>query len=77
MSFGQSRFRLGEATGNSTASLRIPGTFIEGWTVQLTADPVGSSDTYVTEPIMVMPGEHVQLTVAPRMGMSSYAVWNR
>lgn len=74
---GQSRFRLGEATGNTTALLRIPGTFIDGWTVQLMADPVGSTDTYVTEPIMVWPGEHLELTMAPRMRVSSYAVWNR
>jgi hypothetical protein len=41
------------------------------------ADPVGSDDRYVTETISVAPDEKVQLTVAPRMRMSSYAVWNR
>ena len=74
---GDSRFRIGEAVGNSTTLLRIPGTYITSWTVQLMADPVGSTDKYVTDAISVAPGEHVQLTVAPRMRMSSYAVWNR
>jgi hypothetical protein len=74
---GGSRFRIGEAVGNSTTLLRIPGSYIVSWTVQLMADPVGSGDKYVTDAISVAPGEHVQLTVAPRMRMSSYAVWNR
>lgn len=74
---GDSRFRIGEAVGNSTTRLRIPGTYITSWTVQLMADPVGSGDKYVTDAISVAPGEHVQLTIAPRMRMSSYAVWNR
>jgi hypothetical protein len=74
---GDDRFRIGEAVGNTTARLRIPGSYIIGWTVQLMADPVGSSDTYVTDVISVAPGEHLQLTVAPRMRMSSYAAWNR
>lgn len=74
---GDSRFRIGEAVGNTTARLRIPGSYIVGWTVQLMADPVGSTDTYTTDAIPVAPGEHLQLTVAPRMRMSSYAVWVR
>jgi hypothetical protein len=71
---GSSRWRLGDVTGNSTALLRIPGRMIVAGMVQLLADPIGSDEIYLTGPISVSPDEDVQLTVAPRMRMSSYAV---
>lgn len=74
---GDGRYRIGEVTGNTSATLTIPSSLIIHGEVQLMADPVGSDDRYVTETISVSPNEAVQLTVAPRMRMSSYAVRNR
>jgi hypothetical protein len=74
---GGGRFRIGEAVGNTTARLRIPKSLITGWTIQLMADPIGSGEAYVTDAISVAPDEQVQLVLAPRMRMSSYAVWSR
>jgi hypothetical protein len=74
---GTTRYRLGAVGGNSSAMLRIPSSLIARGEVQLMADPVGSSDVYVSDLISVAPDQQLQLTVAPRMRMSSYAVWMR
>lgn len=74
---GNSRYRIGQVGGNGSATLSIPSGLIMNGQVQLLADPVGSSDTYLTDMISVAPDEKVQLTVAPRMRMSSFAVWTR
>ena len=74
---GGSRFRIGNAAGNSTASLRIPTNLVVAGAVQLMADPVGFDDTYVTDVMLVGSDQRVQLMVAPRMRMSTYAVWSR
>lgn len=74
---GDSRYRIGQVNGNGSATLRIPSGLIVHGEVQLMADPVGSDDRYVTETISVAPDEKLQLTIAPRMRMSSYAVWAR
>lgn len=74
---GDSRFRIGAVSGNGSAKLSIPPSFIVNGQVQLMADPIGSNDIYTTDLISVAPDEKVQLTVAPRMRMSSFAVWTR
>jgi hypothetical protein len=74
---GTSRYRIGEVGGNGSATLSIPVSLLVNGQVQLLADPVGSNDIFVTDLFTVAPDEQVQLTVAPRMRMSSFAVWNR
>lgn len=74
---GSTRYRLGTVGGNSSATLRIPSTLIARGELQLMADPIGSSDVYVSDVIPVAPDQSLQLTVAPRMRMSTYAVWRR
>ena len=74
---GSTRYRLGAVSGNSSATLRIPSSLIARGELQLMADPVGSNDVYVSDLIPVAPDQALQLTVAPRMRMSTYAVWTR
>lgn len=74
---GASRYRLGAVGGNSSAMLKIPQGILVRGEVQLMADPIGSNEIYVSDLISVAPDEKLQLTVAPRMRMSSYAVWVR
>ena len=74
---GDSRFRIGQVTGNGSATLKIPPSFVVNGQVQLMADPIGSNDVFITDQISVAPDEKVELTVAPRMRMSSFAVWTR
>ncbi len=72
---GTTRYRLGAVGGNSSATLSIPVSLIARGELQLLADPIGSNDVYVSGVISVSPNQTVELTVAPRMRMSSYAVW--
>lgn len=74
---GTTRYRLGAVGGNSSATLSIPASLTLHGDLQLMADPIGSDDIYVTEKIAVAPDATVELTVAPRMRMSSFAVWIR
>ena len=74
---GGSRYRIGNAGGNSSASLRIPANLVVSGAVQLLVDPIGSQEAYTTGAIMVSADESVQLNVAPRIPMSSYAVRTR
>ena len=71
---GASRVRIGQVTGNGTAQLSIPRNLIVAGQLRLMADPVGSNERYISDPISVDPDQRVQLTVAPAMAMSSYAV---
>ena len=74
---GTSRYRLGAVGGNSSATLRIPSSVVVRGELQLMADLIGSNDVYVSDLIPVTPDQQVQLTVAPRVRMSTYAVWVR
>ena len=74
---GTARYRLGAVGGNSSATLRIPANLVAHGDLRLMADPVGSNDVYVSDVIPVAPDQSLQLTVAPRMRMSTYAVWTR
>jgi len=72
---GSTRYRLGAVGGNSSATLRIPSSLAARGEVQLMADPVGSNDVYVSDLIQIAPDQGLQLTLAPRMRMSTYAVF--
>ena len=71
---GATRIRIGQVTGNGTAQLRIPRHLLVAGQVRLMADPIGSNELYISEPISVDPDQRLQLTVAPAVNMSSYAV---
>ncbi len=74
---GTSRFRLGTAPALGQVKLRLPAGLMPDGTVQLLADPIGSSTTYLSDPIVVGTGQHVELRLASQISMSSFAVWNR
>jgi hypothetical protein len=68
------RVRIGQVTGNSSATLRIPRNVVVGGQVQLMADPVGSRATYISDIITVDSDQQIQLTIAPSINMSTYAL---
>jgi hypothetical protein len=74
---GSTRYRLGAVGGNSSATLSIPTSLTARGEIQLLADPVGSNDVYVSGAISISPDQTVELTLAPRIRMSSYAIWTR
>ena len=74
---GSSRMRIGQVTGNGSASLRVPAGVIVAGQIRLMADAIGSNERFVTDVITVNPDQRVQLTRAPAMRMSSYALYRR
>ncbi|HEX6966389.1 MAG TPA: hypothetical protein VF166_11355 [Gemmatimonadaceae bacterium] len=72
------RYRLGDVSSMSTRVLTIPKgviSSIDG--VQLVADPIGSEDSYTTEPIMTEPGDAIAFDVENQLAISSYSVGQR
>ncbi len=64
---GGSRARLGTVTGNNTAVLRIPPTFVQpGVLLRFYADPIGGNATPVSDQLVVSPGDQVELIIPPR-----------
>lgn len=60
------RVRLGQVSGNSTATFELPRTMVNpGLPIRFQADPIGSSRTPFSEEISVSPGDTVQLTIPP------------
>ena len=74
---GSMRVRIGEVIGNSTAQLKIPRNLVVANEVRLMVDPIGSTERFLSEPIFVDLDQRVQLTVAPAVAMSSFAVYAR
>lgn len=75
---GASRHRLGMVTSMNKARFRIPSSLMAGGQeLRLMADPIGSSQVYVTEAIQVRPGERVELTLQNHLAISSVSVWAR
>lgn len=60
------RVRLGQVSGNSTATFEIPKTMVNpGLPIRFQADPIGSSRTPFSQEISVNPGDTVQLQIPP------------
>src|SRR5262245_24826278 len=59
---GTTRARVGSVTGLTTATFRVPANFAPDGILQFMVDPVGSDGTYVTDKIVVSPGQRVELT---------------
>lgn len=71
---GSMRHRLGTVTSLSSETFRVPGHLLEsGTTIRLVADPIGSDETWHTEPIHVSAGGYVDLTLENRIALSSYS----
>ena len=60
------RVRLGQVTGNSTATFELPRTMVNpGLPIRFQADPVGSSRAPFSQEIGVSPGDTVVLRIPP------------
>ena len=74
---GTTRARVGSVTGLTSATFRVPTHYAPDGSLQLLVDPIGSNATYVTDKIAVGPGQHLELTIAAILRMSSYSVWSQ
>jgi hypothetical protein len=72
------RARLGMVTSMTTRVFKLPSwTMIGTGELRLLIDPVGSPATHLTDPILVMGGERVELRVENVLAMSAYSVRSR
>lgn len=71
------RFRLGMVTSMSEQTFAVPSSLLNGQSdFRILADPIGSSHTYLTDAILVSPGQMIDLTLENNINLSSYAVWD-
>jgi len=75
---GASRFRIGtvRAASSETFSLRSEDSG-GARPLQLLADPIGSDRGYVTDPIVLGPGQQLELRVGSAINTSTFSIRNR
>jgi len=70
------RVRLGMVTSMSSSHFRLPQAFLVGSpNVQLRIDPIGSNSGFLTQSILVGPGQTVDLRIENNLNLTSYSVW--
>jgi hypothetical protein len=74
---GATRTRIGFVNALSEATFPLSAAAAPDGSLRLLLDPLGSAGTYMTEAIAVRPGQQVELTITPSLGMSYLAVWGR
>lgn len=63
---GSNRFKIGMVSGNGSARIEIPRTFVNpGLPIRFLADPIGSNRTPYSQEIPVFPGETIYLRIPP------------
>ncbi len=74
---GTARVRLGTVTSMKTETFVVPAVVVgSAVEIRLLADPVGG-DAYISEPVLVQPGDEVVFQVASRLQQSSLSVYAR
>lgn len=67
--------RIGQVTGASSTTLVVPRSLVPAsGRFRLLVSPIGSREAYLSEDILAMPGDVVQLRVASVLRMSSWSV---
>ncbi|HEX7049949.1 MAG TPA: hypothetical protein VF188_07015 [Longimicrobiales bacterium] len=70
------RTRLGTVTSMNRVLLSVPpAIFSGGSSIRLLIDLIGSSASFLTESILVAPGQVIDFTVENNLHLSNYAVW--
>jgi len=68
------RQRIGTVTGLSTGTLPLPASFALDGRITLLVDPIGSDQVWVTDPIILAPDQHVELSVMRPITMSTFSL---
>ena len=72
---GNTRMRLGQVTSMSSAEFRLPSRLLSGSdNVRLMVDPIGSTEGYETDGILVRDGQRVSFSVQNALQFSSLSV---
>lgn len=69
------RFRLGTVSSMATAVFSLPRTLSTTSGLQLIADPIGSREVHMTQPLNVTPGQLVSFKIENHLAISSVAIW--
>ncbi|HET9984537.1 MAG TPA: hypothetical protein VFQ38_13155 [Longimicrobiales bacterium] len=70
------RTRLGSVATAASARFLLSGTLLTGApTLQLLIDPIGSRAGYITQPLLVSPGQRVDLNVENNLSLTSYSIF--
>ncbi|MGH7563970.1 MAG: hypothetical protein ACREK5_06070 [Gemmatimonadota bacterium] len=72
---GSTTDRLGTVTTNSEVTFELPRYLPLSGGVRFLVDPIGSSDAYLSDDVLVSPGDVIQLVVQSRLGLSSAVVY--
>jgi hypothetical protein len=68
--------RIGLAPAVGTTTLWVPARLLQPSSdVRLVSAPIGSNRSHATEPLLVRPGQMVELTLDNALGLSSWGVW--
>lgn len=74
---GASRFRVGTVRATSSETFRLTAEGTGGTRpLQLLADPIGSDQGYVTDPVVLAPGQRLELRVGGAINTSTFSVRN-
>ena len=71
---GHTRTRIGSIAAGRTANFRLPRALLMRPEIQFQIDPVGPIAPFTLQPISIGPGNVIELSVAPALPMSSYAI---
>lgn len=72
------RVRLGTVTGLTRQRFRLPREVTRNVAdLRIFADPIGGSQTYLSPPVRLHPGQSLELILGASLNLSSLAVWNR
>jgi hypothetical protein len=67
--------RLGSVTSMSTARFELPVAMLGAGELRLIADPLGSTSTYRTQPVLVTRGQEIEFTLQNNLALSTLSVW--
>src|ERR1041384_5193273 len=75
---GGTRVRLGSGTSMSNGTFQLPSRFLlQSTSVRLMVDPVGSTEGYMTDGILVHGGQQISFNVQNSLQFSSVSVGGR
>jgi hypothetical protein len=70
------RYRLGTVTSMTKQMFRLPVAMVaQSGEFRLLVDPIGSSEVYFTEPLLVTPGQEIDWNVENHLALSSYRIF--
>ncbi len=72
-----SRMRVGTVISGTQERFTLPAGFdLRSGDIRLQADPIGSSEVFVSEPMAITPGSHVVWKIENHIALSSYYLTN-